>query len=393
MSQQYDFSDIAPFDDDVFSEKMASLVNEPGFEHAVRYVMPQVDYPAFIQTLLSIPDKDQFQTKIMWPFLEMLCEKTTSGITCSGHENIKSDKAYTFVTNHRDIVLDASFLNLCFLRKGIPTSEVGIGDNLLIYEWITDLVKLNRSFIVKRNLRLSKALEAARQLSAYIHYAINSKHRSVWIAQREGRAKDSNDVTQEAVIKMLGLAGDGDFSKNISDLNIVPVSISYEYDPNDFFKAREFLLKKLNPEFKKSQRDDLFSMETGLLQPKGRIHFAIGECINDRLDSELAGADKHEAVKRVCSILDCSIHEGYNLYPINYIAYDMLHQTNQYNNHYTAEQADEFKSYIDSQLDKVRIEGSDISELDRSFMAEMVLTMYSNPLKNKFHASKRCESL
>lgn len=393
MSQQYDFSEIAPFDDDVFSAKMAALVHEPGFEHAVRYVMPQVDYQSFVETLLSIPNKDLFQTKIMWPFLEMLCEKTTSGITCSGLDNIKPGYAYTFITNHRDIVLDASFLNLCFLRKGIPTSEVGIGDNLLIYEWITDLVKLNRSFIVKRNLRLSKALEAARELSAYIHFAICDKKRSVWIAQREGRAKDSNDLTQEAVIKMLALGGGGSFAENIESLNIMPVSISYEYDPNDYLKAREFLLKRLDPNFKKSQRDDLFSMETGLLQPKGRIHFEIGECINSTLHEDLAGADRHEAVKRVCHLIDCAIHGGYHLFPINYIASDMLHNVHRYSSYYSAEEAEAFGKYIEAQLDKVDIEGTQISALDRSFMKEMMLTMYSNPLKNKIHAGERCESL
>ena len=207
MSNQIDFSDIAPFDDSQFQEKMALLVKEPGFEHAVRYVMPNVNYDDFVKELMSISDKESFQTKIMWPFLEMLAKKTSAGITIGGLENINADMAYTFITNHRDIVLDASFLNLCFLRNGIHTSEVAIGNNLLIYEWITDLVKLNKSFIVKRNLRITQALEAARHLSAYIHYAINHKHESVWIAQREGRAKDSNDLTQESLIKMLALDG------------------------------------------------------------------------------------------------------------------------------------------------------------------------------------------
>ena len=393
MSRQYDFSDIAPIDDDVFSAKMAALVNEPGFEHAVRFVMPDVDYQEFRKTLLSIPDKNQFQNKIMWPILEMLCERTTSGITCSGLGNISPEGAYTFVTNHRDIVLDASFLNLCFLRSGIPTSEVGIGDNLLIYDWITDLVRLNRSFIVKRNLRLSKALESAKKLSAYIHHAISDKHRSVWIAQREGRAKDSNDMTQEAVVKMLALGGEGGFVSSIESLNIVPVSISYEYDPNDYLKAREFLLKKLDPEFKKSQRDDLFSMETGMLQQKGRIHFAIGSCINAQIDDSLRALDKHEAVKRVCHMIDCSIHEGYQLYPINYIAYDMLHNVDTYSSQYTSQQKAEYEEYLESQLDKVNIPGTEISALDRNFMREMMLTMYSNPLINKNHAVNKCESL
>lgn len=385
MSNIHDFSEIAPFDDSQFSEKMALLVKEPGFEHAVRYVMPQVDFPEFVRNLLSIPDKQTFQTKVMWPFLEMLEARTTSGITMGGLEKIDSEKAYTYITNHRDIVLDASFLNLCFLRAGMRTSEIAIGNNLLIYEWITDLVKLNKSFIVKRNLRLTKALEAAKELSAYIHYAVTQKNESVWIAQREGRAKDSNDVTQESLVKMLALDGDGTIAENLIPINLVPVAISYEYDPNDYLKAREFLLKKINPDFKKSPHDDLLSMETGLLQPKGHVHFEIGGCINPKLEPMRGNADRVEVVKSVCSFIDNSIHGGYKIYPINYIAHDLLHREHKFAGNYTAPQAADFENYVETQLDKVDL--PDVSTLDRAFMREMMLTMYANPLKNRLNAA------
>jgi len=222
---EYDFSDIAPYGQEEFKEKMAHLVNEEGFEHAVRYVMPDVDYPEFIKLLLSVKDGNEFQSKVMRSFLEMLVKRTTSGITCGGLDNISHDQRYTFMSNHRDIVLDASFLNYCFLTNDFPTSEVAIGNNLLIYDWITVLVKLNKSFIVKRNLKITQALVAARQLSAYIHYCINQKHESLWIAQREGRAKDSNDITQESLIKMIGLEGGGTLLENIISANIIPVAI------------------------------------------------------------------------------------------------------------------------------------------------------------------------
>ena len=383
MSNQIDFSDIAPFDDSQFQEKMALLVKEPGFEHAVRYVMPNVNYDDFVKELMSISDKESFQTKIMWPFLEMLAKKTSAGITIGGLENINADMAYTFITNHRDIVLDASFLNLCFLRNGIHTSEVAIGNNLLIYEWITDLVKLNKSFIVKRNLRITQALEAARHLSAYIHYAINHKHESVWIAQREGRAKDSNDLTQESLIKMLALDGGKSIASNIASVNLVPVSISYEYDPNDYLKAREFLLKRLDPDFKKSQRDDLFSMETGMLSFKGHIHFQVGRCLTPELADMVDVTDKAEVVKRICSMVDSSIHSGYRIYPINYIAYDLLEHTDAYVSNYTPEEKDGFVVYVERQLDKVDV--PDVSEPDRAYMREMMYKMYANPLRNKLH--------
>lgn len=385
ISNMQDFSEIAPFDDSIFPEKLSQLVKEPGFEHAVKYVMPQVDFPDFVKKLCSIEDKRTFQTKVMWPFLEMLAQKTTSGITIGGLDKIESSESYTFITNHRDIVLDASFLNLCFLRAGMRTSEIAIGDNLLIYEWITDLVKLNKSFIVKRNLRLTKALEAARQLSAYIHYAVGEKHESVWIAQREGRAKDSNDITQESLVKMLALEGTGTLAENLMPINLVPVAISYEYDPNDYLKAREFLLKRNDPEFKKSQHDDLLSMETGLLQNKGHVHFELGDCITHKLVPLCGDNDKVESVRRVCAMIDGEIHRGYCLYPINYIADDMLHGTHNHEANYLSAQVDEFTNYIESQLDKVDL--PDIGADDRAYMREMMLTMYSNPLKNKFAAT------
>lgn len=381
MENIYDFSDIAPYSDDEFHEKLKSLVREPGFEHAVRYVVPDVNFPEFVEGLLKIHDKATFQAQIMQPFLEALCIKTTAGITYGGYDKVSDGGAYTYMSNHRDIVLDASFLNLGFLRRGMPSSEIAIGNNLLIYDWITDLVRLNKSFIVKRNLRLTKALEAAKQLSAYIHHAIVEKHESVWIAQREGRAKDSSDMTQESVVKMLGLEGGGSLIDNIMSLNIVPVSINYEYDPNDYLKAREFLLKKHDPEFKKSQRDDLFSMETGLLEYKGRVHFEVCDPINKSLEVLRTVTDKVEVVKRVCAIIDCEIHSNYKLYPLNYIAYDLLTGGNEYSSNYTDEDVASFRKYIDKQLDKVDVEN--VSADDRDYMVKMMLSMYANPLRNK----------
>lgn len=384
MDEIIDFEDIRPYSDSEFKGRMASLVKEPGFEHAVKWVMPDVDFPEFAKMLCEVKDNYSFQHDVMLPFLQLLVSKTTDGVTIGGLDNISKDKNYTFMSNHRDIVLDASFLNYGFLVNGFPTSEVAIGNNLLIYDWITDLVKLNKSVIVKRNLKLTKALEAAKQLSAYIHYAINEKHESVWIAQREGRAKDSNDRTQEALVKMLALSGGGTTLENLCGINLVPVSITYEYDPNDYLKAQEFLLRRLDPEFKKTQHDDLLSMETGLLEPKGHIHFEVGKCINDELRSIDPKTDKLELVKDVCNVMDCNIHQGYKIYPINYISYDMLHNTNKFCGEYTERQKSDFTDYIERQLDKVRLES--VSALDRAYMHEMMLVMYCNPLKNKLSA-------
>ncbi|MCM1067202.1 MAG: acyltransferase [Muribaculaceae bacterium] len=382
------FDDIRPYDDHQFHQKIASLVKEPGFEHAVRYVMPDVDYPEFVKRLLSVESQMDFQQKIMGPFLEMLVSKTTHGLSLSGVENYAPGSSHVFITNHRDIVLDASFLNLCFIREHLPITQVAIGNNLLIFDWITDLVKLNRSFIVKRDTGVREALDAAKHLSAYIHHVIADMNESVWIAQREGRAKDSNDRTQESVLKMLSLGGKADCKANILALNIMPVAISYEYDPNDYLKVREFLLKRRDPDFKKSQRDDLFSMETGLLSQKGRVHFHLGECINGALAADPA-TDRADVVHKACTLLDRSIHCGYRIFPCNYIAYDEVHGTTRYREFYTDDDVRTFDAYIDSQLAKVDV--TDITADERAFMRQMMLTMYANPLKNQL-AAQNCEN-
>ncbi len=381
------FKDISPYENSEVASKLAQLVKEPGFEHAVRFVMPNVDYPTFSAQLATIDNKEDFQKKIMYPFLVWLEKNTTSGVSISGIENYEPGTSYTFSTNHRDIVLDASFLNLNLINHNLPTTEIAIGDNLLIYDWIDDLVRLNKSFIVRRNLKLTKALEAAKHLSAYIHFAILHKHESIWIAQREGRAKDSNDLTQESLIKMLGLGGDGSMRENIESVNLLPTAISYEYDPNDYLKVKEFLLKKRDPNFKKSQHDDLLSMETGLLKGKGHIHFTIGKCLTGRLRQLPADIDKNSFVRTVCDMIDNQIHSGYQIYPINYVAYDRLNGDHRFSEHYTDEEERNALDYIDRQLSLIDVE--DITPEETVFMREKMFGMYANPLANKLKAEEQ----
>ena len=378
-----EFSDICPFSDEVFHSEMAKLVVEPGFKHAVTYAMPNIDYDQFCQQLLKITNKHDFQTGIMHPFLEMLEHKTTAGVSCSGIERIDDNTPNVFITNHLDIVLDASFLNINLLRNNKPTTEVAIGNNLLIFDWISSLVRLNRSFIVKRDMSKRQTFEAAQQLSGYIHFALTQKKQSIWIAQREGRCKDSNDRTQESLIKMLALGGGRNFVESLKEIHLMPVSISYEFDPNDYLKAKEFLLKSKNPNFKKSQRDDLFSMETGLLQYKGRVHFTFTGCINDDLDRIPADIDKNELVRHICHIIDRAIHLNYRFYPCNYISYDIMEGDNRFADHYTDEEKSEFLKYVEGQLSKVDIP---VEPADVEYMRRMILTMYSNPLSNHLAA-------
>lgn len=381
INKDFDFSDIAPYDDSVFRTILDKLVKDPGFLHAISYVMPQKDIPSLIAELSTTDNRRDFQRRVMFPFLEMLAKTTTSGITLGGVKHFNPALNYTFITNHRDIVLDASFLNLTFLRRDWPSSEVAIGNNLLVFDWISDLVRLNNSFIVKRDTGIRESLEAAKKLSAYIHYSIIEKHESVWIAQREGRAKDSSDHTQESLVKMLALGGEGSFMQKIKEINLMPVSISYEYDPNDYLKVKEFLLRRRDPDFKKSQRDDLFSMETGLLQFKGRVHFQLTPRINVRIDELGEFRDNNTSAKYVCALIDSAIHRGYEIFPVNYVAYDTLHETQRFAHKYTQEEKIECLEYFDTQLTKIDVENT--TDEERAFMREMILTMYANPLKNK----------
>ncbi|MDE5842151.1 MAG: 1-acyl-sn-glycerol-3-phosphate acyltransferase [Muribaculaceae bacterium] len=381
MAQDIDFSDIAPLDDKVFHSTMERLIKEPGFLHALKYAMPAEHHPALIEELLKIDNKYDFQRQIMFPFLEMLAKTTTSGITLGGVKHLNPTQNYTFITNHRDIVLDASFLNLAFLRRNLPTSEVAIGDNLLIFDWINDLVRLNKSFIVRRNTGLREGLMAARKLSAYIHHCLLEKHESVWIAQREGRAKDSSDHTQESLVKMLAIAGEGSFMEKLKEINLMPVAISYEYDPNDYLKVREFLMKRRNPDFKKSQHDDLFSMETGLLQFKGKVHFQLTPRINSKLDQIGNFKDNNTSAKYVVKIIDQAIHRSYMIFTINYVAFDLLNNTTRFEQYYTPERREEVINYFNQQLDKVDL--PDITAQEREYMMNLLLTMYANPLRNK----------
>ncbi|MCH5216618.1 MAG: acyltransferase [Muribaculaceae bacterium] len=384
MNIPEEFLDICPVQDRYFRENMESLVREPGFEHAVKYVMPDIDYDLFIKQLLATNSKYEFQHTVMRKFLEMLEDKTTDGVSFSGIEKLQHT-ANTFITNHRDIVLDASFMNLCLFRGGFDSTEVAIGNNLLILDWIETLVKINKSFIVKRNLPVRQALEAARQLSGYLHFTIKEKNASLWIAQREGRAKDSNDFTQESLLKMMALEGEGTIVERLCQLNLSPVAISYEYDPNDYLKAKEYLLKRKNPDYKKSAHDDLLGMETGILKYKGRVHFAFGGSVNDQLSRIEIPDDKNETYKVVCKIIDNTIHVNYRIFPVNYIAYDTLYNVDTFADKYSADEKVSFFNYIETQLKKVDVA---TDESDMLYMKDMMLAMYSNPLRNQLIAKK-----
>lgn len=374
------FDDIRSLYDSEVKGAIQSLLVDTQFEKAVRYLIPDIDWKQFSDTMARYNTRYDFQHEMIYQLVITLALRVTKGIKSDGWENIRKDKAHVFLSNHRDIVLDASFLNTLCHENGFDTTEIAIGDNLLIHPWIDTLVRLNKSFVVRRGVSIRQMLLVSKHMSEYIHYIMTNNKQSVWMAQREGRAKDGNDKTQDSVLKMLSLAPEGgNFIDNLKELNIIPLSISYEYDPCDYLKAREFQLKRDNPDYKKTQQDDLMSMQTGMLGQKGRVFYRFGTCINPDLDKIASTEpDKRIQVDLVAKAIDKQIYYNYEMYPCNYIALDLLEDAKHFSDKYTPDEKLKFEEYLKNQLDKI----VDLDNKDEAFLKSKILEMYSNPLKN-----------
>lgn len=374
----YEFDDIRPLNNDEVKDAIEELIACQDFKDAFRYIKPDLDWAAFSEIMRSCKTKEEFKERLAYDAVMLIAKATTFSLTISGRSRLpKGYEPCTFISNHRDIVLDAAFLNIMLYDVGYGLTQVAIGDNLLIKPWIKTLVRLSNSFIVKRSTAGRQKLIESHTLSAYIHHTIKETKESIWIAQREGRAKDSNDKTQSSILKMLNMAGEKDILSNLMELNIAPVAISYEYDPCDFLKAQEAQQRRDNPNFVKSQRDDLFSMETGILNNKGRVHFTIGTPINHTLKSFNPEMDKNELYTSIASVIDREIYTHYRFYPCNYIAYDLLTGTKRFSSMYGLKDKKSFDAYLQGQIDKIVL-----ANKDESFLREKILEMYSNPLKN-----------
>ncbi len=372
------FDDIRPLNNDEVKGAIEELVANEDFERAFRYIKPDLDWNQFVAAMRNCKTKEEFKSTLAYDAVMTVAKNTTFSLSISGRSRLPEGKpACTFISNHRDIVLDASFLNVMLYDVGYGMTQVAIGDNLLIRPWIKTLVRLNNSFIVKRGVSVRQMLEVSGTLSAYIHHTIKETKESVWIAQREGRAKDSDDRTQGSVLKMLNMGGTKDLLTNLMELNIVPVAISYEFDPCDYLKAKEFQLKRDDPEYVKCQRDDLLAMETGILNNKGRVHFTLGTPINGELARLDRNMEKNELVATIAAIIDKEIYRHYRFYPCNYVAYDMLTGTKRFSDNYGPKDKKQFEEYLQGQLDKIVV-----PHKDETFLRTKLLEMYTNPLKN-----------
>ena len=372
------FDPIRPFEPDELPDVFDRLLHNEQFSSVLAYFYPDVPKEALAEKMHACKDNLDFQKTFCYGFLVQLLARLSKGCDID-IASLDTDSRYTFISNHRDIVLDSALLDKLLIDAGFNTTcEIAIGDNLLKLPWVKDLVRVNKSFIVERALSMREMLMASKRLSEYMHFVIAEKNDNVWIAQREGRAKDSNDRTQEAILKMMVMGGEGSIIDRLKQLHLVPLAISYEYDPCDYLKAAELQARRDNPCWQKGPMDDVTSMQTGIMGYKGYIHYQCADCIDSYLDTIPADTPKTELFRLIADHIDRQIFAGYRLYPNNYVALDLLHGDSAHADHYTAEDKAQFEAYLKGQLDKIEMEGK-----DDAYLREQMLKMYANPAINQ----------
>ena len=377
------YDDIRPFEPEELPDVYKRLLENEQFRQVLAFLYPGVPVEAIGTKMQQCKTNLEFQVAFCYDFLKKLMAKASKGLDIDVN-CVDVSKRYTFVSNHRDIVLDSALLDALLWDAGFNTTcEIAIGDNLLSLPWVKDLVRVNKSFIVQRALSPREMLMASKKMSEYMHFVVKEKNDNIWIAQREGRAKDSNDRTQPAILKMMAMGGEGSVVERLLQLHIVPLSISYEYDPCDFLKAAEFQLKRDVEGWKKTAADDINSMRTGILGYKGKVHYHCAPCIDDYLKALSPDIPKAKVFDVIAEHIDNEIFKNYCLFPSNYIALDILDGTEAHAEFYTEADKTEFNDYLKGQLVKI-----DVPNKDEKFLTERMLQMYANPARNGLAVTK-----
>lgn len=372
-----EFDSISPYSDAEAVEALGKLADHPAVQEVSKYIFPDKN-PEFLRDMLRrVKSIDEFQTLIMNKAVEWVLATTAHNFSYDGIANVKKIHGkFLAMSNHRDIILDPAITELVFYRNGIPMTEIAVGSNLLSNKYVEYLIRSNRMIKVIRGIN-SRALYLSSQvLSRYIRDCITSGRSSIWIAQREGRAKDGIDTTEQGLLKMLDMSGTKDFTSNFEELNILPLSISYEYEPCDILKARELLISKTQ-KYVKGSREDLISIMTGIKQQKGDIHLNIGEPLTHEEILEASYCNKNDKYQAIRHAVDVRIIDGYKLWKTNYIAYDMVNHSYKYSGYYSTEDVSMFTDYVEHQLDKVE------KSLCRADLRDIFLRIYSNPVLSK----------
>lgn len=367
------FIETRPYNDEEVPAAIQRIVNNPTFPLVVSYVKGDMDELEFVRAFSQIRTVERFQVDFMYPAVKSVIKNTITNLIHAGFENFDDSVKRMFVSNHRDIALDSALLELLLHEYHADTTEITFGDNLMHWDLVVDLGKLNKMFRIVRGGNMRDFYRNSMEVSSYMRYAITEKKQSVWIAQRNGRTKNGDDRTEVGVLKMFSLSSDKPFFENMKELNITPLSISYEYEPCDFLKASEEYVSSYM-HYEKSSNEDLNSILKGIMQPKGRVHLAITQAITDE---ELAYCDsfpKNEKFARLAEIVDERVYRNYRLYPNNYIAHDLLYGENRYQSYYTTEEKNSFSQYMQEGLAEFPYEKCEFSKF--------FLQIYANPVEH-----------
>lgn len=369
------FDDIRPYYEEEIPAAMRRIADSRSFPILASYVYPNEPIDVVRERIAAYRTIRDFQSETMALVNERVIENSITQYTCSGLERLSKDKSYLYVSNHRDIMLDSSLLQYSLVKNGFDTTEITFGANLMMNELVIDIGKSNKMFKVERpGGSIKDFYRSSKHLSDYIRHTIIDKRQSVWIAQRNGRTKDGNDTTDQGIIKMFCMSESGDKIKALADLNIVPVSISYEWESCDVLKTLE-LYETQFAKYTKKPGEDLNSILTGIVQPKGRVHIEVCEPIIHAELQALDGLTNNEYHKAVAHLIDSRIRPAYRLYPNNYIAYDMRYGTMKYEDRYTSDEKAEFVKHVDA---LARYETCDVDQL-----IDIYLGIYANPVANK----------
>lgn len=375
MSEELnEFTDISPYTDAEAVEALGKLADHPAVLEVSKAIFPDKE-PEFLRKILkSVKSIDEFQILVMNKAVEWVLSTTAHNFSYDGIGNLKKiNGKFLAMSNHRDIILDPAITQVVLYRNAIPMTEIAVGSNLLTNKYIEYLIRSNRMIKVIRGINARQLYLSSQVLSKYIRECITSGRSSIWIAQREGRAKDGIDTTEQGLLKMLDMSGTADFTTNFEELNIVPLSISYEYEPCDILKARERLISRTQ-KYVKGSREDLISIMTGIEQQKGNIHLNIGSPLTHDEIEAASCCNKNDRYQAIRHAVDVRIIEGYKLRKTNYIGYDMVNHTFKYRDKYTPEDVAQFTDYVEHQLDKVE------QSLCRADLRDIFLRIYANPV-------------
>lgn len=371
-----EFESISPYTDEEAVVALGKLAEHPLLAEFSRNFFPEQSSD-FLKTLLkNLKSIDEFQVLVMSKFVEWVLERTVRNFSYDGISNIDPSKKFLALSNHRDIIFDPAITQLVLYRNGIPLTEIAVGDNLISSPTIEYLLRSNRMIKVVRGISARELYLSSQMLSKYIRLNITAQRSSIWLAQRQGRTKNGYDLTEQGLLKMLDMSGSGDFQKNFEELNIIPMSISYEYEPCDILKARELVISRKH-KYVKAEGEDLNSIIVGIKQNKGDVHLNIGKPLTSEEIAQAALCDKNDRYQLIRHAVDVRIIEGYRLWKTNYIAYDLLNQSFKYSHMYSPADMEQFVDYMRGQLDSVE------PEINREDLRRIFLDIYANPVVTK----------